>query len=212
MNATRSVVWQSIGAPGLEHATLEFLGDEIALRGTIVTTFENQPLTIQYGVELDLDWRTRSATAVATLNELRGWRSVQVGTRGHERWTAMTRMGERVPVFAFNGCVDIDLGFTPATNTIALRRLGLAVGESAELTAAWVRFPDFELLRLRQRYTRLEEFAYRYESIESGFSARLTVDELGLVVRYGDFWERIASGDGFDPVAQAPKDLGDLVE
>lgn len=87
------------------------------------------------------------------------------------------------------GCVDVDLSITPATNTLPIRRLRLAVGESAEVTAAWVRFPALSVEPLRQRYTRLAENRYRYESLESGFTAELTVDDQGLVTHYPGGWE-----------------------
>src|SRR5712664_99467 len=37
---------------------------------------------------------------------------------------------------------DIDLAVTPATNTLPIRRLNLEVGQSQEVTAAWLKFPD----------------------------------------------------------------------
>jgi uncharacterized protein len=95
---------------------------------------------------------------------------------------------------AVAGCLDVDLAFTPATNLLPLRRLGLAVGESREMTAAWVRFPDLSVEPLAQRYTRLDEHRVRYESLGGAFTAELEVDELGLVVTYPPLWERVAVG------------------
>jgi Putative glycolipid-binding len=46
---------------------------------------------------------------------------------------------ERPP--EFRDCVDVDLGFTPATNTLPIRRLGLEVGEAAGLAVAWLNGP-----------------------------------------------------------------------
>jgi len=99
-----------------------------------------------------------------------------------------------VEIPAVAGCLDVDLAFTPATNILPLRRLGLAVGESREMTAAWVRFPDLSIEPLAQRYTRLDERRVRYESRGGAFTAELEVDELGLVVRYPPLWERVAVG------------------
>jgi hypothetical protein len=97
-----------------------------------------------------------------------------------------------VEIHAVAGCLDVDLAFTPATNILPLRRLGLAVGESREVTAAWIRFPDLSVEPLPQRYTRLDERRVRYESRGGAFTAELEVDELGLVVRYPPLWERVA--------------------
>jgi hypothetical protein len=99
-----------------------------------------------------------------------------------------------VEIPAVAGCLDLDLAFTPATNILPLRRLGLAVGESREMTAAWVRFPDLSVEPLAQRYTRLDERRVRYESRDGSFTAELEVDEIGLVVRYPPLWERVAAG------------------
>ena len=99
-----------------------------------------------------------------------------------------------IEIPAVAGCLDVDLAFTPATNILPLRRLGLAVGESREMTAAWVRFPDLSVEPLAQRYTRLDERRVRYESRGGSFTADLEVDELGLVVRYPPLWERVAAG------------------
>jgi len=92
------------------------------------------------------------------------------------------------------GCLDVDLAFTPATNILPLRRLALAVGESREVTAAWIRFPDLSVEPLPQRYTRRDDRLVRYESRGGAFTAELEVDELGLVVRYPPLWERVAVG------------------
>jgi uncharacterized protein len=92
------------------------------------------------------------------------------------------------------GCLDVDLAFTPATNILPLRRLDLAVGESREVTAAWLLFPDLTVEPLPQRYTRLDERRVRYESRGGAFTAELEVDELGLVMRYPPLWERVAVG------------------
>ena len=44
---------------------------------------------------------------------------------------------ERPP--EYSDCVDVDLSFTPATNTLPIRRLGLDIGEEAEIHVAWLR-------------------------------------------------------------------------
>ena len=61
-----------------------------------------------------------------------------------------------------DGCTDVDLGWSPITNVIPMRRLGVRVGDSVELLAAWVRFPELDVVANRQRYTRVTE--NRYES------------------------------------------------
>ena len=72
---------------------------------------------------------------------------------------------------------------TPATNTLAIRRLNIQVGSSASIIAAWVKFPDLTVEPLSQRYTRLGKDTYRYAR-NTGFSSEIVVDDLGLVTAY----------------------------
>ena len=113
---------------------------------------------------------------------------------GTGRWTA-----DGDPVPDLSGCLDLDLGFTPATNTLPIRRLDLAIGESAPVRSAWLRFPELRLEPLEQTYTREAEQRFRYWALVDGepFSARLDIDVFGRVVRYEGLWEiEFATPDG----------------
>src|SRR5439155_9591595 len=109
--------------------------------------------------------------------------------RQGKRWTVNGREAQTV-----EGAEDIDLGFTPATNLLPLRRLALKAGESAVVRAAWVRFPEFTLELLEQNYTRLDDDTYRYESAGGSgggggtFRRDLKVDASGLVLDYPGLW------------------------
>jgi len=87
------------------------------------------------------------------------------------------------------GCTDVDLGFSPSTNTLPIRRLALAVGKSETIEAAWVLFPDLEVRVSSQTYTRVSDQNYRFAS--GDFAAELGVDAAGLVTDYWE-WQRIA--------------------
>jgi hypothetical protein len=91
-----------------------------------------------------------------------------------------------------NHCDDVDLALTPATNTLPIRRLKLPIGGSYAIDSAWVRFPDLSVQPLSQRYTRLAKNTYRYES-NTGFSAEIGVDDLGVLTTYPGGWERTAT-------------------
>jgi hypothetical protein len=93
------------------------------------------------------------------------------------------------------GCLDLDLNFSPSTNLLPIRRLALPVGGEAEVRAAWLRFPSFELAPLAQTYRRLGPSTYRYES-EGGFTAELEVNASGLVTLYPGLWRAEASSGG----------------
>jgi hypothetical protein len=97
---------------------------------------------------------------------------------------------------AVTRCVDLDLNFSPSTNLLPIRRLGLAIGESAEVQAAWLRFPGFTLEPLAQRYHRLDVTTYRYESAGGAFVTALQVNTVGFVTHYPNFWHVEADSRG----------------
>jgi hypothetical protein len=79
---------------------------------------------------------------------------------------------------------DLDLGFTPATNLIPLRRLRLAIGEQADAPATYLAFPRLRLVELPQRYHRLDRERYDYRSPTAGYRGILRVSPLGAVIDY----------------------------
>ncbi|MGH7495124.1 MAG: putative glycolipid-binding domain-containing protein [bacterium] len=90
------------------------------------------------------------------------------------------------------GCLD--LNFSPSTNLLPIRRLNLAIGQEAEVQAAWLRFPGFSLDPLKQVYRRIDATTYRYASAGGKFVADLQVNGAGFVTRYPDFWQVEAIG------------------
>jgi len=91
------------------------------------------------------------------------------------------------------GCIDIDLNFSPITNLLPLRRLDLKDGDRESVSAAWLRFPSFTLERLEQTYSRIDKSTVKYESRDGEFVRDLKVNAAGLVLDYPDYW--IAEAD-----------------
>jgi len=182
------VLWKRLDEPWLERCTLLQGGGRPSaswvLDGTVLGASDGAPLDVRYGVFCHGDWATSEVVVTAMRGTL--LREVEL-VRDKGRWflDAAARPD-------LHGCVDVDLGFTPATNTLPIRRLGLNVGESREIRVAWVRFPELTVEPFPQRYTRLGERQYLYESLTSDFKAELLVDELGLVIEYEGLWERSA--------------------
>ena len=79
---------------------------------------------------------------------------------------------------SLDGCIDIDVEATPFTNTLPIRRLGLATGEGRVVRLAYVRIPSLEVVPRSQRYTAVDAARlYRFESLEHSFTADLPLDE-----------------------------------
>lgn len=177
-----SVLWRRLDHPGHEAARLFRRDERWHLAGTAVFAHGEEPCRLDYHVVCDAAWRTVSAMVAGWVGEKEI--EVEIAVDGAGRW----RMnGEERPAVA--GCVDLDLNFSPSTNLLPIRRLGLAVGGEAEVRAAWLRFPSFTLEPLPQRYRRLGERTYRYESAGGRFVRDLPVNAAGFVTRYPDFWE-----------------------
>jgi len=184
-----TVLWRRLDLPGHETCRVQSLAAGWEIAGAAVFADEQQVCRLTYAVTCDSLWQTLSATVegwigdqdvnVEIVREVREAREAAGGWRLN---------GRDCPQVA--GCIDIDLNFSPSTNLLPIRRLAPEVGQAVQVRAAWLRFPSFELEPLEQVYTRREPNLYRYESAGGRFVAPVTVDDFGLVERYGDLWVR----------------------
>ena len=177
---SKTILWRGIDRGGHEAGRLYQLDTQWCLEGAAVFSSDNRPCVLSYLIRCDSSWNTVEGT-------VSGWvgnDNVNVDIHVvHHRWTLN---GVEKP--EVNGCIDLDLNFSPSTNLLPIRRLNLAIGQQAEVSAAWLRFPSFELQPLLQIYTRLDEFAYRYSSAGGKFVRDLTVDDAGFVTDYPGLW------------------------
>lgn len=182
---TATIRWRRLDVPGREEAQIAQLPALWRLTGRLQLQEEGVGAQLRYQVECDVAWRTRTALieGEADGEPLR----FALAADGEGNWT---RDGRPLPGLA--GALDIDLAFTPATNTLPIRRLALAVGQTAPVRSAWLRFPQLRLEPLEQTYTRESAQVYRYVAQVDGapFTARLDTDAYGRVVRYEGLWER----------------------
>lgn len=154
------------------------------LHGVVVVAYDGRLIDARYRIEVDDGWATRSVAV--TVDELTQPRRLELERAADDSWTI-----DGVAAPELDDCVDVDLGISPSTNTLPIRRLDLDVGAEAQIDVAWVRFPDLRVERGQQSYARIAADVWRYRS--GDFTAELTVDEAGLVTRYGDdLWRRVA--------------------
>ena len=186
-----SIRWRRLDAPGHDSCRLRRLASGWELVGTAFFLDNAVPTRLAYRVACDPRWRTRDGQVRGTV----GARPVDV--RIERAPGGVWRLEGRV-VPGLCGCLDLDLGFTPATNLLALRRLDLSRGGAADAPAAWLDVRDGTLVRLPQRYARRTATAYRYEAPPVGYAADLAVSDAGFVTRYPGLW---ASVSGSEPAS-----------
>lgn len=183
--------WRRLDVPGREDSRVEQSPAGWRLTGRLDVEEDGLLARLRYRIDCDPEWRTRSARIEGEV----GGRSVRfaLAADGAGHWT---RDGQALPGLA--GALDVDLGFTPATNTLPIRRLALAVGETAPVRSAWLRFPELRLEPLEQTYTREAERVYRYVAQVDGapFTARLDTDAYGRVLCYEGLWEAELAAPG----------------
>jgi hypothetical protein len=180
MNDT--ILWRRLDRPGHEFGRLASRSDGWQLSGTAVFAHEAQPCQLGYLVTCDSGWRT-------VLARVKGWVGgreidIDVSVDAEQRWRLN---GADCPAVA--GALDIDLGFSPSTNLLPIRRLALEVGEEAEVRAAWLPFPALMFQPLAQVYRREAETSYRYASGGGSFVRLLEVNSTGFVMSYPGLWQ-----------------------
>lgn len=187
-------LWRRLDQPGLERCELVREAAGWSLRGTVLALDGDRSAEVRYRVSCDEAWRTTGAEV--ELRDLAGVRALRLEVRAAEggRWlttdsASSLQAGREVE--SVRGAIDVDLAWSPSTNTLPIRRLNLEVGErSGTIVAAWVRFPELTVEPLPQEYERLAAGRYRFTSDGGRFTTEIEVDEEGLVVDYGGIWRR----------------------
>jgi len=175
------IVWRNLDEPGFERAVLSQKPDGWQLRGTVLVAIQDA-LEVRYTVRCDAAWRTRHVHV--KFEGAQGRRSLAVSVEPDGAWLNAGDALELGPdVF------DVDLSVSPSTNTLPIRRLRLAIGESRDIAVAWVRLPELTVERHDQSYERLADNVYRFT--EGNFTAAIEVDNFVLVVAYPGLWERV---------------------
>jgi hypothetical protein len=182
--------------------------DDRALRAS-GTQFAIDPLPFRLDYRLDASgegYVTRSVR-IAAVGE--GWERLlrlerdrggewiaEVGCQGELDLPApggdASRLGE---------ALDCDLGFSPLTNTMPVRRYSLHRRPGrVDVVMAWISVPDLGVHALHQRYEHLRAdgsgATVRYASVEDGdeaFTANLELDRDGLVRHYPGLAQRVTA-------------------
>lgn len=178
----RTFLWR--GESGHERCVVAPDPQGFHVGGTAVYAIDGMPIEVRYSVLTDEEWRTRVVGVHVQTGD--ATRRLALHADGEGGWSVADE-----PQLDLFGAIDADLTFTPATNTLPIRRLALEVGGEIEIAAVVVDPLADGLRRATQRYARIGPDRYRYEA--GGFSTVIMVDDEGWVVEYPGAWTMVAS-------------------
>lgn len=179
---TVTALWRRLDTPGHDACRLIQIDSGWQLAGAAVFDHNGTVAQLTYSVACDTAWKTQSG-------EVHGW----IGTEMFDLVVRRSSDGgwhaNGAAVVGLEHCTDLDLGFTPATNLLSIRRLALEVGQAAEVPAAWLDVDDRRIAVLPQRYERRSDTIYAYDAPSFDYHASLEVTSAGFVRHYPGLWE-----------------------
>ena len=194
------MVWLKPDPLGLEFAEIGLEQDRLTAIGVAIGAAP-VPYRLDYEIETAPGFTT-ARLEVGTTGD--GWQRGLVLERDEDGdWSIASCEVGHVDLPAPGGDVaalaeatDFDLGLSPVTNLIPLRRHDLlARTEWLELTVAWVSVPDLAVQADGQRYrvVRTDEHGsvIGYEATDGTFDAEITLDPDGIPVEYPGIARRI---------------------
>ena len=180
-------LWRRLDQEGHDACRFAPTSGTWSIEGAAVFDHEGAVANLSYRLDCDRYWSSMAASVT-------GW----VGARSIDISIERTRQGDwsvdGSTVDVLSGLEDIDLGFTPASNTNAIRRLNLREGDETTTTAVWLDTEDWTVKPLLQSYRRDRKDAYYYKSPLHDFRAMLLVDDFAGIKEYPGLWTAVGHG------------------
>jgi len=176
--------WIRLDRPGRDAALLRPIDGGCLLQGAAAFDYEGGSAAVAYQVEAGAGRETRRGTISALVGDEAVRHEIERDDRG---WRL-----DGVAIEGLAHLVDLDFGFTPATNALQLARIALKVGQKAEVPVAWFDLDCASLIELPQSYERRNEASYWYEAPTVPYQAMLEIAPNGFVQSYPGLWRLVA--------------------
>jgi hypothetical protein len=201
----RLLIWEALEEDvRIEAASVELADDGLTARGTQIGT---DPLPYRLDYRLDATGAGFATRALRVEAAGEGWgRRLRLERSDDREWTIEVGGEGEVDLPApggdeasLAGALDCDLGLSPLTNSMPIRRHRLDEGPGeANFTMAWVSVPDLAVVPSGQRYTHLRRddngAVVRFADTDGrfdGFTAELELDPDGFVRFYPELARRV---------------------
>ncbi len=181
--------WEPWHQAGLEHVRICYTDEGVVVESTLVRVSDSSGFHASYRILTDRNWHFRRVDmTVGTDYDCQ----LTLLTDGDGNW----QNGDGSTLPYLQGCYEIDISVTPFTNTLAIGRLALDVGHSAQILTAYIHCPELSVEAVPQRYTALSlgtQSHYRYEGLSTHFVTEFPLDCHSLVIDYPNLFRRIFS-------------------
>ena len=195
------LLWTGLGTWRAEASEVELDDDRLSASGTQLGV---DPLPYRLDYSLRTGPRFVTERLEVTVRG-QGWRRhLDLRHDGSGTWTCTVDQDGEVDLPApggdltsVTGALDCDLGRSPITNVLPVRRHDLHRGPGGfDFLMAWVSVPDLAVHPANQRYEHVRlnpdgGAAVRYVGAHRGVDLELTLDAQGFVLHYPDLAERV---------------------
>ncbi len=183
---TNELIWQHLDQPGWEHVRIQddhpgwTVFDSIFVRHHL-----GQILRGGYTLITDKKWRTLELRLMVE-TQPGSMEGIHLLSEGDGHWTD----ADENAMSELDGCLDVDIQWSPLTNTLPVNRLPLVAHDEQNLRVAYISLPELTVQPVKQRYSRVDATSVRYSSETREFVRDLTVDPDGYVVSYPGLFTR----------------------
>ncbi|WPQ62357.1 putative glycolipid-binding domain-containing protein [Chitinophaga sancti] len=177
------IVWKNSTINTTEFVSIE-KEEMTTVKGYITGEGFGKPWLVRYTLTLNPRWEAQ--TVIIEVMSEQNY-TIELYKNDLQQW--LNEKGEHLK--AFDGCVDVDISFTPFTNSLPINRLQLTKGEGQNISVVWVDIKNGDVKRVKQRYLNKGSKIYKYENEHSGYISELIVDDEGYVVDYPGVWQKI---------------------
>lgn len=171
------LIWQHLDAPGWEHVRIiEDHPGWTVFDSILVREHQGQVLRGGYTLVIDKSWRTLELRLM--LESAPGsMEGIHLLTEGDGRWTDANE--QHIP--ELDGCMDVDIQWTPLTKSLPINRLGIEQGGEHSVPVAYISLPNMTIEPTIDHYQRTGSSKVTHTSSRDRADQMLSIDRDGLV-------------------------------